>query len=115
MLLVLSSEEVNPLSPVPVSDELAVCSSWVSDTDGDIVVSSSAIALAAEVVFGAAFRAALGRAPAFRLAAAFFLVLFAFVFVAAAAFFFATPFFPFFPLFLALAFAIRLALISTYS
>lgn len=119
-VLVLSSVELNPPSPAPISDELVAGSSGVSDADGVDVV-SSAISVTAEVDSGAALRVALGRGAAFRLAAAFFLVLFPF---AATTFFFATLFFfpfeslacfPFFPLFLALALAIRLALISTYS
>jgi hypothetical protein len=109
-VLLLSSFEVNPLSPDPIgSVDPITGSSGVSGTDGvissGISVNAGAGAGAARVIFGlgAAFRLAAFFLAPFRLAATFFAPPFFFPFESLACF-------PLFPLFLALAFAIRLAL-----
>ena len=99
-----------------MSVEPTTGSSGVSGADGDI---SSGISVNAGAGSGAA-RMTFGRGAALRLAADFFFE----PLRLAATYFFAPPFFfpfeslacfPFFPLLLALAFAIRLALINTCS
>jgi len=114
-MLLLSSLEVNPLSPVSVdSVDPIIGSSGVSGMDD--VISSGAIS-----VYAVGADTELTRlGAAFRLAAFFFLA----PFRLAATLFFEPPFFfpfeslacfPFFPFLLALPFAIRLGLISTCS
>jgi hypothetical protein len=107
--VLLSSEEVKLLSPVPIgSVDPITGSSGISGTDGVI---SSGISVNAGAATGST-RVTRGLGAAFRFAAFFFLVPFR---TLAATLFFAPPFFlpfeslanfPFFPLLLALAFAI---------
>jgi hypothetical protein len=112
-VLLLSSFEVNPLSPVPIgSVDPITGSSGVSGTD-DVISSGISVNAGAGAGSGLVI---LGLGAAFRLAVFFFLA----PFRLAVTFFFALLFFPFeslacfpfFPLLLALAFAIRLALAS---